>query len=137
MRKPDFVIGDKGDPYLLRWWIIPRNKRFNIYLHKILRSDDDRALHDHPWWNVSIILRGSYIELMPRGEHRIRAAGDIVFRKATALHRLISLGEPCWTLFITGPRVREWGFACPQGFVVWHKFVAKDDKGQIGKGCDQ
>jgi hypothetical protein len=47
-RPPDFVIG--GDsPYMLRWWIIPRNKFFNIYLHRFLRSDDDRALHDHPW----------------------------------------------------------------------------------------
>ena len=26
-----------------------RNKIFNIYLHQIIRSDDDRALHDHPY----------------------------------------------------------------------------------------
>jgi hypothetical protein len=53
-----------------RWWVIPRNKFFNIYLHHFLHSDDDRALHDHPWWNVSILLRsGSYVE------HTIAAGG--------------------------------------------------------------
>lgn len=42
-RNPDFIIGG-ADPYMLRWWVIPRNKVFNIYLHRFLRSDDDRAL---------------------------------------------------------------------------------------------
>ena len=65
MRKPDFIIGPKDAPYLRRWWIIPRNRLFNIYLHQILRSDDDRALHDHPWINCSIILKGRYMEVTP------------------------------------------------------------------------
>lgn len=46
-RLPDFVIGDDPDrPYLRRWWIVPRNEYCNVYLHEILRSDDDRAGHD-------------------------------------------------------------------------------------------
>ena len=44
MRDPDFVIGRPGKPYLLRWWVIQRNRWFNIYLHQILENDDDRAL---------------------------------------------------------------------------------------------
>ena len=43
-RPADFVIGPPERPYLLRWWIIQRNRFFNIYLHKFLRSDDDLAL---------------------------------------------------------------------------------------------
>ncbi len=43
MRKPDFIIGGPENPYLLRWYLIPQNRFFNVYLHKILRSDDDRA----------------------------------------------------------------------------------------------
>lgn len=58
-RAPDFVIGRTGDPYMERWWLIPRNRFFNIYLHRFWRSDDDRALHDHPWVNLSILLKGS------------------------------------------------------------------------------
>ena len=52
-----------------RWWVIPRNKWFNVYLHHFLRSDDDRALHDQPWWNLSILLDGEYTE------HTIAAGG--------------------------------------------------------------
>ena len=63
--KPHFIIGGVDDPYLLRWFLIPRNHILNVYLHKFLRSDDDRALHDHPWWFVSIMLRGRYLEWLP------------------------------------------------------------------------
>ena len=62
-RPPDVVIGDADNPYLLRWWVWPRNRFFNLYLHRVLRSDDDRALHDHPWWNLSYIVDGGYTEV--------------------------------------------------------------------------
>lgn len=26
-RPPDFIIGRVDDPYLLRWWVIPRNNQ--------------------------------------------------------------------------------------------------------------
>lgn len=178
MRAPDRIIGDDPErPYLLRWWLTPwsnyerdeakrtwRDKLkaslFHIYLHNILRSDDDRALHDHPWWNVSIVLAGGYWEHMPPPKTitkaitaaidgtdlRItdtdfaiwRGPGSIVFRRATALHRLeIEKGSPhgAWTLFITGPRIREWGFACPQGWRHWRIFTSPLDPGRIGRGC--
>src|SRR5258708_303359 len=68
-RKPDVLIGKQDDTYMERWWVIPRNRFFNIYLHHFLRSDDDRALHDHPWLNASILLQGKYTE------HTISAGG--------------------------------------------------------------
>lgn len=72
-RPPDFVIGGHERPYLLRWWVIPRNPVFNIYLHQFRRSDDDRALHDHPWlFNASWLLSGEYVE------HTIKAGGLLV-----------------------------------------------------------
>lgn len=140
MRKPDFVIGPHDAPYLRRWWVIPRNRWFNIYLHQILKDDDDRALHDHPWWNVSIILKGCYDEITPKGRKH-RGRGSIVFRRATAAHRLVlpirnGGMSYCWSLFITGPRVREWGFHCPRGWRVWTEFVDARDAGQVGRGCD-
>jgi hypothetical protein len=131
-RSPDFVIGDN---YLARWWVIPRNSVFNVYLHCISKNDDDRALHDHPWWNVSVILKGAYREVMPDGD-RILRRGRIAFRRSTALHRLEVVDGPVWSLFITGPRVREWGFACPQGWVHWKAFTSADGR-NVGKGCDQ
>lgn len=137
-RAPDFLIGPPDAPYLRRWWVIPRNRRFNVYLHHFLCSDDDRALHDHPWWNVSIVLRGSYLEHI-KGHYirRHRGVGAIVFRCAAMAHRIELIGgKPAWTLFITGPTVREWGFHCPKGWRHWREFTDSRDKGQVGKGCE-
>lgn len=141
-RSPDFVIGGTVDPYLRRWWLIPRNVVCNAYLHLFLRSDDDRALHDHPWVNASMVLRGQYTEhtISAGGIHRraVRAAGDVVFRLPSAAHRVELTHGPCWSLFLTGPRVREWGFHCPDaGWVHWQDFTARGDYGRIGPGCDQ
>lgn len=121
MREPDLTIGSEEDPYLKRWWVIPRNPVFNIYLHNIIRPDDD-VLHDHPWWNISIVLKGGYVETTHKGAFT-RRAGSVVFRFAKALHSLAPL-EDCWSLFITGPRFRVWGFACPKGWIPYYVFKA-------------
>jgi hypothetical protein len=139
-RPPDFIIGKPDDDYLRRWWIIPRNRFFNIYLHHFIRSDDDRALHDHPWWNASLLIVGEYTEhtIAAGGvsSHIVYRAGDIKLRGAKSAHRVELHAGPCWTIFITGPRLREWGFHCPAGWRPWHKFVASGKPGEIGPGCD-
>ncbi len=119
-----------------------------LYVHEFLRSDDDRAHHCHPWlWNASWVLENSYLE------HVIRAGGVLVktllkvgdwkFRFGPAPHRVELLRDetgaeiPCWTLFFTGWRYRDWGFHCPeQGYIPWRRFTAADDPGAVGKGCD-
>lgn len=60
--QPHQVIGGLDDPYLRRWYVIPRNPWLNVYVHHFLSSDDDRALHDHPWWFVSLMLRADHEE---------------------------------------------------------------------------
>lgn len=139
--KPHYIIGGAANPYMLRWYLIPRNTWFNIYLHKFLRSDDDRALHDHPWRSLSIILRGGYYELKdngtPHGTMRWYGRGSFIMREATYRHRIILDGETYpWTLFITGRKVRDWGFWCPKGFVRWQEFTAPHNSGEIGRGCE-
>ena len=156
-RAPDVVIGGHDRPYLRRWWVIPRNPVFNVYLHEFLRSDDDRALHDHPWANCSVLLRGSYVEhtiaaggierreQLQAGAVRIRWTGRLAHRiellqqpRADGQLKTEDAPQPCWTLFITGPRYRSWGFHCPrQGWVHWRDFTAQDDPGMVGKGCEQ
>lgn len=143
-REPDFVIGDDRDPYLKRWWLIPRNPLVNVYLHQILRSDEDRALHDHPWPFLSLMLGGSYIE------HTIRAGGihvrreyepgSLRLRLAHTAHRLeVPPTRWCWTLVITGPRIRRWGFHCPErGWVHWRQFTdAATGGATVGRGCEE
>lgn len=135
-REPDFIIGEAANPYMRRWWVIPRNEMSNVYLHEILRDDDDRALHDHPWANTSILLSGSYIEHTPEGSF-VREAGSIVHRQATDSHRLeVERGSRVVSLFITGPKVRDWGFHCPKGWVAWQDFTSPLDKGLVGRGCE-
>lgn len=156
-RPPDMIISREGDletPYMRRWYVIPRNRWFNIYLHEILQPDDERALHDHPWWNISLVLKGGYLEHMkgkPGDIHREyaiwRSPGRLVFRRAATAHR-IGLAQkwdhttgkyhwlPCWSLFITGPRIRVWGFHCPQGWVPFDQFLLRTPTSSIGKGCE-
>lgn len=149
-REPDFVIGDHQ---LDRWWLIPRNRFFNIYLHHVRHSDDDRALHDHPWWSLSLCLAGGMIDFTKGppesdGEDvgQTIVQGDLVLRPARTAHRLVipnyslsGTGIGCWTLFITGPVIREWGFACPKGWVHWKDFTAARDgkPGDVGRGCGE
>lgn len=150
-REPDFVVGGKENPYLLRWWLIPRNRVLNIYLHHFLRDDDDRALHDHRWFWCSIILRGEYIEhtIAAGGVHRRNRRRELSVRFGTpwGAHRIELLRPPgftlnasdrvpCWTLFVTGPSMRNWGFHCPNGWVPWQRFTAPGDPGMTGPGCD-
>jgi len=139
-RPPDFIVGGVNDPYLKRWWVIPRNKVFNIYLHHFLRSDDDRALHDHPWWNLSVLLDGEYTEhtIAAGGVNQavVSKAGQFKFRGAKSAHRIELHNGPCWTLFITGPVLRTWGFHCPRGWRPWKQFVDDRDTGKVGRGCE-
>jgi hypothetical protein len=155
-REPDFLIGPEHDPYMERWWLIPRNRFFNIYLHHIRHSDDNRALHDHPWWSLSIMLQGRLHENYVNRpgafgfdgwkRTRLLTQGSVVWRSSRFAHRLILLhhmaawhgGIPSvWTLFITGPRIRDWGFICPKGWVPWQKFCAVDNPGEVGRGCGE
>src|ERR1700741_276978 len=128
-RAPDFVIGGGGRPYLYRWWLIARHKILNIYLHRFMRSDDDRALHDHPWANLSVVLDGAYLEhtIAAGGIHQRRAMfpGDWRLRPSGRIaHRIELYCGDCWSLFITGPTYREWGFHCPeQGWIHWKEFT--------------
>ncbi len=142
-RPPDFIIGGHSNPYLYRWWLTPRYRLApSAYVHQFLRSDDDRALHDHPWTNLSILLRGEYTEhtIAAGGiNHReILKAGDWRFRWTGRIaHRIELHNGPCWTLFLRGPVYRQWGFHCPErGWIHWRDFTAPTDAGAIGKGCD-
>lgn len=128
-REPDQVVGDDpGAPYLIRWYLVPKNRFVNAYVHLFMRSDVDRELHDHPWLaNLSVVLRGCYMEHTPHGEE-LRTPKRWVFRWGASPHRIELQGTPVWTLFITGPHVREWGFYGEDGWVHWRDFLNIKEK---------
>lgn len=136
-RPADFTIED-GDkqPYMHRWFIVPRNPAGGCYVHQIVRSDKD-VHHDHPWDNTSYVLDGTYVEELLDGTQFERGPGSIIHRKATDAHRLIlAPGAVVTTLFYLGPWQRDWGFHCPNGWVPWWEFTA-EDKGRVGRGCGE
>ncbi len=132
-RPPDFVVEDgrvgedatRTDVYLRRWFIWPRNQWFNAYLHRFGASDDDRAVHDHPAWNISIILSGRYREHFHDGTSRVRRPGQVIFRGAKTLHRLELLTPTVTTIWISGPKRRVWGFLTPShGWIPYYRWEA-------------
>lgn len=143
-REPDFTVGDPNDPYMLRWFWIPRNKWFNVYVHMFLKDDDDRAMHDHPWSSLSLLCEG-YLKEFYKDEAtgetkwRLISPGEWSYRSSKFAHRLEvpqQFLDPI-TVFITGPRIREWGFHCPQGWKHWKDFVSMTNEGTIGAGCGE
>ncbi|APQ42187.1 hypothetical protein PBI_MRMAGOO_84 [Mycobacterium phage MrMagoo] len=151
MREPDLVLTrDNGTVYLNRWHVIPRNRFFNVYLHQFLGSDDDRALHDHPWWFASLVLKGGYWEHHEDCWMTWRGRGSFAIRRAKTAHRVeldttvdyeaIQDGvpflelqrreKPAWTLVFTGPKIRSWGFHCPQGWIHWRRFDKRNGCGE-------
>lgn len=134
MIKPHMIIYREGKPYINRWFLIPRNRWLNVYLHQGVISDY-LTPHDHPWWNFSFLLKGCYIE----NQHHLadgklfkveylRKRFHAVFRKATQLHSIqLCDDKPFWSLFITGPAKRIWGFQTKNGWIS-HEVVLDIDR---------
>lgn len=152
-REPDFQIkktsggGEGEDVYLRRWWLIPRNRLLGVYLHNMVR-DDDAVRHDHPYLSLSLCLSSglleSYQEFPPSGVVRMRKPqqGQWIWRSSRMAHQLMVM-SPAWTLFFTGPRIREWGFWCPRGWRSWRQYVATSGAVEgggtsgVGAGCGE
>ena len=133
-----------------RWFIIPHARdrahwpflrNGNAFLHNFNRSDEARALHDHPWAHASILLWGRYWEHSPDDSKKLRCPGMIVSRPAEAAHRVELLldeegrEKPVWTIFLTGTKQRDWGFLCPKGWRHNKEFNDPASPGETGRGC--
>jgi hypothetical protein len=124
-----------NEPYLERYYLFLTDRTqfpFNVFLHKFLKSDPD-DLHDHPWPYATVILKGGYWEWTPVFDHngqkltevaKWRAPGHIRFNSATSLHRIeLDPGVECWTLFMPGPKQREWGFVKSGVWQQWQEYL--------------
>jgi hypothetical protein len=112
------------DGYMERFWLL-RTRWVSARVHRILRSDHDRDLHDHPWHYATVILRGGYWEVTDAGE-RWYGPGSVLVRRATHLHRLVlPAGQSTTTLFLHTRKRRAWGFRTERGWVDWRTYVAE------------
>lgn len=104
-------LGVKECPYAYRWVFIFFG--YAIRIHKWIRSDDKRYMHDHPWWFFTFVLKGSYIDVyeenseikkdhLKRFNYRYRSSGH--------KHYVDVPKNGCWTILFTGKPIRKWGF---------------------------
>lgn len=106
-------------PLMIRYFIL-RLPFVAIYVHKFMRSDNDRHFHDHPWSFVTILLNRGYNEHTPRGTFW-RRRFSVLYRPATWQH-WVEINRPVWTLVIRFRRVREWGFITEKGWIDWKTY---------------
>lgn len=101
-------LGRPECPYIHRWAV--NFGLFSVRLHHFLRSDDNRALHDHPSWYCTLILKGEYDDVtnIEKNEFVRLKPGNIAFRKAEHKHTVRTNGV--WTLVVFGRAKQKWGF---------------------------
>ena len=131
------IVYDRVDnePYLERYYVFLKDRKrfpFNVFLHKFLKSDPD-DVHDHPWPYATLILRGGYYEWIPqfnsKGEKIAemamwRAPGHFRVSSARSYHRIeLDPDVACWTLFMPGPKQRDWGFLVKNVWVQWDQYL--------------
>ena len=125
-----------NEPYLERYYLFLKERErfpFNIFLHKFLKSDPD-DVHDHPWPYFTIILKGGYWEWIPEFNSQGEKIGEIAhwrgpgsFRwcSADSYHRIeLDPAVTAWTLFMPGPKQRDWGFLVRNRWIQWEQYLA-------------
>jgi len=125
----------ENEPYLERYYLFLRERErfpFNVFLHKFLKSDPD-DVHDHPWPYATLILKGGYWEWIPHfdtvgrkiGEYQVwRGPGHFRISKANSFHRIeLDPDITAWTLFMPGPKQREWGFMVRNQWIQWEEYL--------------
>lgn len=125
----------ENEPYLERYYLFLRERErfpFNVFLHKFLKSDPD-DVHDHPWPYATLILKGGYWEWIPHfdtvgrktGEYQVwRGPGHFRVSKANSFHRIeLDPAITAWTLFMPGPKQRDWGFLVKNKWIQWEQYL--------------
>lgn len=132
--------------YMNRWWLfnaygsdltlddvkrgLDKKRRWlpSVRIHHILRKDQGRDLHDHPWNARTIILKGWYWEtrLDDDGEEYEvkRQAGDTASLKYGEYHTITDVNQNgVWTMFITWDYIGTWGFLVDGKKVPWREYI--------------
>lgn len=85
----------------------------NLYLHRLKCLKMIPFCHDHPWWFLTLILRGGYWEYTTATSWVWRRPGSLLYRPATHRHGVMTPAV-MWSLVLTGPKCRDWAMtSCP------------------------
>lgn len=112
-------LGDPKCPYLTRWVLQTPLGSLRLHHWHAGRGDDPRAMHDHSWWFWTLVLWGEYTDMSPGFDpeditppdyREALQAGSLRFRSALWKHTVEAGPKGAWTLLLTGPHCRLWGF---------------------------
>jgi hypothetical protein len=135
---PPLVLVDESNGYeFLRRYRLVQTPLFSIFVHRMEVPDPGTDLHDHPWAFGSLVLKGGYIEVTAdarqvervESQHlRLRKRWSWATTRLDQAHGIVSLNRsPTWTLVVTGPTRRRWGFYVDG---VWHDWETEYDYGR-------
>jgi len=146
------LIGPPGCPIFRRVTLWEARDGSKLLVHRFTPYADDRDVHDHPWGFTTVVLRGSYDDLVPcercggSGSSlpvRVGAAGDgscpgcggsglvvgdhmragmIRRRRARHRHRTRVGPKGCLTIVLTGRYERVWGFWRGGRWLPWREY---------------
>lgn len=106
-------LGKSECPYAHRTYLIFFG--YSIRIHKWYRSDDKRYMHNHPWWFITFVIKGSYKDVS-LGLFKDIYQNDylkrfhIRYRKPNHTHYVEIPKGGCTTILITGRKNKQWGF---------------------------
>lgn len=110
---------DKGALFT-RYYLL-ETRWFSVYIHCFHTSDEDRALHDHPWSFVSLLLSSGYYEWTDQGRAWIPRF-SLIYRPADWRHRVELKTPNTWTLVFRSPVSRDWGFWVEGKWMFWKDY---------------
>jgi len=119
---------ESEQPYMIRYYLMNFRPFGRIVMHNVLLSDID-GLHDHPWGFQNYIIRGGYWETNQEGRFW-RPQGFSAVRDAKYFHRLEvdpeKAGDETWTLFMMGPKEKDWGFLDEdEEWIQWEEYLSR------------
>lgn len=117
---------DVDSEYILRLHVF-KTPWFAVCLHWINKPDAEPWLHDHPVAFFSLILRGGYAELRQRvtelkPRHIVHRWFNFIRANDFDRHTIVFTRTKTLTLALMGPKVREWGFHTPAGWIMWKDY---------------
>lgn len=91
-------------------WEVFHCRWFSLLLHQLVAVRPHPECHDHPWWFFALVLRGGYNEYTAATGWVWRKPGSLLYRPAQWAHNVTTTKRGMWSLVLTGPRSRQWGF---------------------------
>lgn len=97
---------------------------FALMVHFINAPDPEPDMHDHPVTFLSLIVRGAYTELR-NNVVAVRKWWNFIRASPNDVHRILHVRPHTTTFCFVGPKVRDWGFHTPAGWVYWKDYNVK------------